>query len=848
MQVCFLAMHEPSRSVPSRASVFVAGGGEMGARLRSFDWASTTLGPIDGWTAALRVTVDQMLASKFPACLFWGPDLIAIYNDGYRPMLGDKPEALGQPLRVTWSEEWPQLQEIAERAMAGESTFIEDFLLRTTRHGEPEEAFFTFNYGPVFDETGQVVGMLDTVVETTGKVMAERKVRAERDRQQHLLQHMPGFVGVLMGPDHRFEYVNAAYQEIAGGHRTFVGRSVREVFPELVGQGYFEMLDQVFTTGQAASATARPITLDREDGNRFIDLLYEPIRDAQGRVQGIFVGGYDVTERKKAEAALLTTQTHLRMLTEATLAERTMERDILSRIVETTTAQIQVLDLEYKLLAINAACADQYQALFGARPVIGDNLLETIGRLPNPADREAAAALWRRAMAGESFTVREEWGSGDGRRWFNMAFEVLRARDGTQIGAFLTGNDITERVQAEMALDKAQSALRQAQKMEAVGQLTGGIAHDFNNLLAAISGSLQVLRLKLSRGIHDGLQHYVEMGETSVRRAATLTQRLLAFSRRQTLDPQPTDVNRLVDEMAELVRRTVGPSVQVRIGKSDALWATRVDASQLESSLLNLCINARDAMMPLGGQLTITTHNTHLTGPVAREMGVAVGDYVSVAVEDSGVGIPPEEIGRIFEPFYTTKPVGQGTGLGLSMVYGFVHQSEGTVHLESEVGVGTTVRLYLPRHLGTVGAAPAEVVPSQLVHGDGETVLLVEDEEALRSLTTEVLMEAGYRVLQASDGPGGLRHLQGQERVDILVTDVGLPGGLNGRQVAEAARLLRPGLKVLFVTGYAEMAAAGDTLTQHGMAFMTKPFDIGELAGRVKAMIAPEGMAASSSA
>jgi PAS domain S-box-containing protein len=383
----------------------------------------------------------------------------------------------------------------------------------------------------------------------------------------------------------------------------------------------------------------------------------------------------------------------------------------------------------------------------------------------------------------------------------------------------------------------AEEALRQSQKMEAVGQLTGGLAHDFNNLLASISGSLQVLRAKLSRGRTEDFERYISMGLESVKRAAALTQRLLAFARRQTLDPKPTDVNRLIAGMEDLVRRTVGPDVLVEVVGADGLWTTKIDPPQLENALLNLCINARDAMLPSGGRLVIATANERLDGPLAAERELAPGEYVALSVTDTGAGMSPELVARIFDPFFTTKPLGQGTGLGLSMVYGFVRQSGGQVRVFSEVGKGTTMCLYLPRHEGEVAEAQAPVAALATGSGRGETVLLIEDQEAIRIVVSDVLEGAGYRVAATADGPSGLQILQSTGRVDLLITDVGLPGGLNGRQVADAGRVGRPDLKVLFITGYAENAAVGNGQLESGMEILTKPFDLEELTRRVRDMI-----------
>jgi signal transduction histidine kinase len=404
--------------------------------------------------------------------------------------------------------------------------------------------------------------------------------------------------------------------------------------------------------------------------------------------------------------------------------------------------------------------------------------------------------------------------------------------------AVQSANETLEQRVAERTaeLTQAHEALRQAQKMEAVGQLTGGIAHDFNNLLAGISGSLEAIERRLAQGRLDGLDRFLKGAQSSSQRAAALTQRLLAFARRQTLDPRPTDVNRLVIGMEELIRRTVGPDIDVKVEGTADLWLTRVDAAQLESALLNLAINARDAM-PDGGHLTIRTANTCLDGRTAAERELAPGTYLSLCVTDTGTGMPKEIVERIFDPFFTTKPLGKGTGLGLSMVHGFVRQSGGQVRVNSEVGQGTTICLYLPRYHGEMTGNEDSQDPTISPSGAGETVLVIDDEPTVRMLIIEVLEEAGYTALEAHDGPSGLSILQSDARIDLLITDVGLPGGMNGRQVADAARVTRPGLKVLFVTGFAENAAVGNGHLEPGMEVMTKPFVMADLAHKISEMV-----------
>ncbi|WP_052401904.1 response regulator [Muricoccus aerilatus] len=380
--------------------------------------------------------------------------------------------------------------------------------------------------------------------------------------------------------------------------------------------------------------------------------------------------------------------------------------------------------------------------------------------------------------------------------------------------------------------------LRQSQKMEAVGQLTGGIAHDFNNLLAGIVGSLEMLRARVAQGRVGELDRYLGAALGSANRAAALTHRLLAFSRRQTLDPRPTDVNRLVASMEELIRRTVSPEIHVETVMAGGLWTTLCDANQLENALLNLAINARDAM-PDGGRLTIEAVNARLDDAYARRHhDVAPGQYVAISVTDTGAGMPPAIVARAFEPFFTTKPLGQGTGLGLSMVYGFAQQSNGYVRIYSEAGEGTTVRLYLPRCTQEAAADPeAQEAAPAATPVQGGTVLVVDDEAVVRMLVCEVLRDLGYGVVEAKDGAQAIRALDTMPRIDLMVTDVGLPGGMNGRQLADAMRERRPGMKVLFITGYAENAAVGNGLLAPGMQVMTKPFAMDVLAAKIRAML-----------
>ncbi|MBC3387302.1 response regulator [Pseudomonas sp. SWRI12] len=381
-----------------------------------------------------------------------------------------------------------------------------------------------------------------------------------------------------------------------------------------------------------------------------------------------------------------------------------------------------------------------------------------------------------------------------------------------------------------------EEALRQSQKMEAVGQLTGGIAHDFNNMLTGIIGSLELLRRRLARGRTEDLDSLIDLGVTSANRAAGLTHRLLAFSRRQSLDSKAVQMNTLVLSMGELLQRSLNESIRLDMQLDEQLWVAEADPNQLESALLNLVLNARDAM-PNGGNLVVQTRNRHLDADFTEAYpNLAPGDYVVLSVQDTGCGMPEAVISRAFDPFFTTKPIGQGTGLGLSMIYGFSKQSRGHVTIDSEVDIGTTVNLYLPRFVGEEIHEPQVATQHAPYAQDGETVLIVEDDPAVRVLVSAVLSELGYAFVEAADANGALPILQSSQRIDLLISDVGLPG-MNGRQLAEIGRQVRPDLRVLFITGYAEHAAVRGGFLDPGMQMITKPFTFDLLTAKVREMI-----------
>jgi PAS domain S-box-containing protein len=782
---------------------------------------------------------------------------------------------------------------------------------------------------------GQIAGALATVD-------ARLSEAAETERLRQLFEQSPSFICVLRGPQHRFELVNPRYQQLIA-HRDVIGQDVRDAIPEVAGQGFFELLDGVYATGEPFIGQSLPIVIQRTPGAapepRFLDFVYQPIRSPEGAVTGIFVEGVDVTAAHDTVIALRESEVQFRTLAEAMPNHVwTASPDGLLDWFNPRTYQyggaapgeldgggwtrmVHPEDLPDTgdRWAAALASGDTYETEFRLRradglyrwhlaravPIRGEDgaIVRWIGTNTDIEDQKSTAealahlnatlessveertlerdSLWamsrdlfaiigadglykranpawttefgipQEALARAHFTdfvhpddraaVERTYGEmtagapvGQLEARVRAADETYRTVSWVVVAAadgdfYASGRDVSEQRRME-------EALRQSQKMEAVGQLTGGIAHDFNNLLAGITGSLQMLEIRIGEGRMDATTRYIDAAQGAARRAAALTQRLLAFSRRQTLDPRPVNVNRLIGGMEDLVRRTAGPQARLETVGAVDLWPTLVDPNQLENALLNLCINARDAM-PDGGVITIATANTTLDARAAEARELPAGAYVALSVTDTGTGMTAEVIERAFDPFFTTKPLGAGTGLGLSMIYGFVRQSGGQVRIDSQLGQGTAMTLYLPRYSGEVDdAAPAD--PAQAAYGGhGETVLVVDDEAVIRMLVVDVLEGAGYRAIEAADGAEGLKVLESGERIDLLVTDVGLPGGMNGRQVADAGRVLRPGLKVLFITGYAETAVIGNGQMESGMQVITKPFSIAELGEKIRQMI-----------
>ena len=780
-----------------------------------------TLSPSSGETAITDAHLRLLIEHLPTLCWLAKPDgYIFWYNPGWHEYCGTTPQEMeGWGWQSVHDHKFlPLVLERWRSCIAIGAPFEMTFPLRGA-HGEFRP--FLTRVRPIKDSRGEVLWWVGTNTDVTPQMEAEAALRASEAKLRALnadlerrvterahtrgrsWQVTPDLMGALDSNGY-FKTSNPAWQ-------TLLGWSEEEV----AGVSIFELLhpDDVEQTRATFELTQRgqpaiqfPNRYRCKDGGyRWISWVGVPEGDL------VYCIGRDITA-EKAQAA--------------ELAEQRLQRDLLW---ESSPDLLIAVDFSGTVLRVNPAWTD----ILGYQPeeLLGQHIMSFVV----PEDIPLTQQALQDATGGPMPIMENRYRHKDGSaRWFSWVASPRGA------AIYATGRHITVVKESQAALARAEEALRQAQKMEAVGQLTGGLAHDFNNLLVGITGALELLEKRIEEGRVAGVERYISVAQGSARRAAALTQRLLAFARRQTLDPKPTDVNRLISGMEELIRRTMGPDVRVEVVGAGGLWLTQIDSSQLENSLLNLCINARDAMTPNGGRLTIETANKWLDQRSAQERELPPGQYVSLCVSDTGTGMTAEMVERAFEPFFTTKPLGQGTGLGLSMVYGFARQSGGQVRIYTELGKGTTMCLYLPRYTGT----EIEVEPdltNTLDPGAGETVMVVDDEDAVRMLVVEVLEDNNYAAIEAADGPAGLKILESDVRIDLLITDVGLPGGLNGRQLADAARLSRPDLKVLFITGYAENAVVGNGHLEPGMEILTKPFTMATLATRVRDLIDRKG-------
>jgi len=824
------------------------------------DWSRTPLGASGTWPQSLRTAVDIVIHSPMPMLLLWGPQLTQIYNNGFAMLAGSKhPHAFGQPAHLIWPELQDFTDPIYRAVLQGQVRTYSERRFTLQREGIESDFWLDLTYSPIRDENTQVAGILVTAIETNERRRialelqrrSEESLKAQRDTEERLQLALAATdaVGTWdwdIGED-RF-IADAHFAQLHGIDPAQAGQLpisdyLQGVHPEdraLIARS----IKHCITHGTEYAEEYRLLKADGE--LRWVFARGRCYKDHHGRPVRFLGAALDLTERKHTEQALRQSQTELQL------------------IINAMPILISYVDHEERFRLNNAAYLDWYgltpQELYGRtiREVIGEEAYFL--RAPYIAE----------ALAGRpcSFSLYTPHRDGSSRHAL-MNYLPRHGADGSVNGFYIFVIDESERKKTEEALrnlnetleervsarteqlaqanqrlqnemferERAEDALRHAQKMEAVGQLTGGIAHDFNNMLTGIIGSLDLMQRYIADGRADEIGRFTEAAVSSANRAAALTHRLLAFSRRQSLDRKTLNVNELIHSLEDLIRRTKGDPIELTLRLADNVWPISTDVSQLENALLNLVINARDAM-PEGGELLIETANVYLDGnDITTLEPVKAGDYLMLAVSDNGTGMTPSVRAKAFDPFFTTKPIGQGTGLGLSMIYGFAQQSGGHVSLDSLPNQGTCVRLYLPRLnlleperpvVETLSAAPTATC--------GETVVVVEDDPAVRMLVLDLLKELGYLAHEAADASAALPLLESELRVDLLVTDVGLPG-MNGRQLAEIARQHRPGLKVLFMTGYAQKAAERQGFLEDGMDMVAKPFSIEVLANKIREMI-----------
>ncbi|VXB79205.1 PAS domain S-box protein [Massilia sp. 9I] len=944
-------MAQPAVAVPRS---FAQGGGQLGKIIDEFDWSATSLGPVPAWPPVLRNTVELILRSPLPIVTMWGPEGIMIYNDGYAEIAAERhPQQLGAPVRESWPDEADFNDNVMRVCMEGGTLSYRDAELNLRRHGEPEQVWLNLDYSPIVAADGAIAGVLALVVETTEKVRAQRYLAGEQDRLRAMFAQAPGFMAMLVGPEHRYELVNEAYLGLVE-RADVVGRTVREVLPEVASQGFLALLDRVYASGAPHTGEATAIWLTAATGAsqlHYLDFVFQPVREEGGAVLGIFVQGNDVTERVQAERALRDSEARFRTFAQAmpnqvwaadaqgrldwfnekiysysgyghedlladgwgrmvhpgdlhavrtrwteavatgivfeaevrlrrfdgsyrwhlnravalrgeggqvvgwvgtntdieeqkNTAQRyaALNDDLQGQVALRTAERDRMWRLSKDILLVCAfdgrveAVSPAFGALLGwsETDILGKNFLEMV----HPEDRNATVA--QMAALGQGSYVNKfenRYRRKDG-GWCLLSWTA--APDERYVHAI--GRDITaDRAQLE-TIRRTELALQQSQKMETIGKLTGGVAHDFNNLLQIISGNLQLLQMSgvARHAANADCARWIENARLAVDKGAKLASYLLAFGRRQPLEPKVIKISRLVSNMEDLLRRSLGEEIEIEMVISGGLWNTAVDVAQVENALLNLAINARDAMsgpMLRSGRMTIEATNAVLDDLYCRAHGdVIPGQYVLLAVSDNGCGMPPEVAGRAFEPFFSTKEEGKGTGLGLSMVYGFVKQSGGHVKIYSEPGQGTTVKIYLPR--STAAEEPLGPVESQQAVGGSETILVAEDDEAVRATVVEMLTGLGYRVLKAPDAASALAVIDSGVPIDLLFTDVVMPGRLRSPELARMARERLPELAVLFTSGYTENAIVHGGRLDPGVELLGKPYTRERLARRIRKVLA----------
>jgi PAS domain S-box-containing protein len=791
--------------------------GLCGALIARRDWSQGTPGPLEGWSASLRAATLLVLRSPVAMVLLWGEEGVMLYNDAYARMAkGRHPDALGTPVRRAWPEAVEFNDHVMRTGLAGDTLSFRDRPFTLYRDGVAERVWLNLDYSPVIDDDGRPGGVLCVLAEMTDQVAAQTALADSETHFRLMVDAVPQIIWIA-DADGRMEFLNRRFSD-------YTGAPFESLTPAEIAAAHIHPDDapHVVASFQAARDSGgvhkcqHRIRSASGEYRWFLDRAH-PYRDpASGRIVRWFGSSVDIHDRKLAEDQLHA----LNMTLEQRVAERTAERNMLATMVENTDIMVMAVDMKFDILGLNLANANEFERVFGVRPKTGDNMLDLLA--DRPGLREEVRAGWMRGMQGEHVSFVDEFGDPDRtRRSYSISFHPLFDEEGRQVGVYQFVADVTERLRGEAQLAEAQAALRQAQKMEAMGQLTGGVAHDFNNLLTPIVGTLDLLQHKGLGGERE--QRLIAGAAQSAERARLLVQRLLAFARRQPLQLIAVDLAELVAGMGELVASTTGPQIAVEVDVEPGLPPADADPNQLEMALLNLAVNARDAMAE-GGRLRIALRQQR----VGAELGlpVAEGDYIRLSVTDTGAGMDAATLARAVEPFFSTKGVGKGTGLGLSMVHGLALQLGGALAIDSEPGQGTEVALFLPvsglaRHEGV-----ADIPCAGPTRRSGRA-LLVDDEELVRHTTADMLADLGYDVVEAASGEEAIALLDEGVAFDLLVTDHLMPG-LSGTELARLVQARRPGVAILLVSGYAETDGVAPSLAR-----LTKPFRKRELAERL---------------
>jgi PAS domain S-box-containing protein len=784
--------------------------GEMARRVRDLDWSRTALGARETWPPSLKLGTAMILTSGFPMAIRWGPELVLIYNDSYRSILGDKhPGALGRPLREVWWEVYPELGGLNEAILRGErgAIFAEDHPWTVRRRGgAAEDARFTISYSPIPDETAPngIGGVLTTCIETTERVRKEAALKILNDRleteitqrvreRDRIWQVSEDLLGVSNFEGY-FTSVNPAWTNLLGWSEDEIKRMhVSELrHPDDAPHS----MEGRRRLAQGVSTVRMENRFRHKDGSwRWI---YWTMTAEEG---SIYVIGRHVTAEKLAAEALRESERQFRLFSEAVT--------------------------DYALIRLDAqGIVSGWNA--GAQRIKGYAGYEIVGkhfscfytaeeRAAGVPERALATAAQSGTYSAEGWRVRK-----DGSLFFaSVVIDAIHDESGELIGFAKITRDITERREAEEKLRRAQAQLAESQKMEALGQLTGGIAHDFNNMIMVVSGNAQILKERLRDATN---LRRVQSIELAAARGESLTRQLLAFSRRQALNPTVVSLRQRLGAFRELLASSLRGDIKLAIDVRRNIWPVSVDLHELELALVNLAVNARDAM-PDGGSIRITARNVCLQPEETPEH--LIGEFVALMVTDTGCGIDPAVLPKVFEPFYTTKQLDKGTGLGLSQVYGLARQSGGAATIRSEPGEGATVTIYLPRSHGPLSEPPID--NARQPHGC-ETVLLVEDNPDVEEVATMLLHQLGYRVCQTRSAEAALQLLASGEAIDLVFTDIVMPGELDGVALARRIKQEYPDVALLLTTGYARVANTLET----GFPVLRKPYQLAALGRAVR--------------